>query len=143
MAESTASSFRILKGDSSRISMDITPFHNGWFYFTSDNGKLYVDSEVGGSQKRICINPHGGSKAVTGTLTKDRWSNGQQTLLVSGLGANQNGYIGIPHEVTDAQIDAARNADLRICNQSDGSLTIGAFGDVPQIDIPVVTVMLD
>ena len=49
--------FKMLKGDSSRISLDITPFHDGWCYYTTDDGKLYIDSEDGGKQKRTCINP--------------------------------------------------------------------------------------
>ncbi len=136
--------FKILKGDSSRISMDITPFHDGWCYFTSDDGRLYIDSEDNGMQKRTCINPTSGgaSKAVTGTLTKNGWVSGQQTLLVAGLQENQNGVIGIAQEVTDPQMEAAKGAELYVCKQVNGALTVACFGDVPQIDIPVVTILL-
>lgn len=48
--------FKILKGDSSRIDLSITPFHDGWCYFTTDDGRLYFDTTVSGKQKRICIN---------------------------------------------------------------------------------------
>lgn len=57
--------FRILKGDSSRISMDITPFHDGWCYLTGDDGGFYIDYLAdNGAQKRICINP--GDRVVSG-----------------------------------------------------------------------------
>ena len=32
--------FKILRGDSSRISPDVTPFHDGYAYFTQDDGGL-------------------------------------------------------------------------------------------------------
>lgn len=38
--------FKILQGDKSRISLDITPFHEGWCYVTSDGG-FYVDMNIG------------------------------------------------------------------------------------------------
>lgn len=138
--------FRILKGDSSRISMDVTPFHDGWCYFTSDDGKLYIDSqdEDGSNQKRTCINPTSGgaSRAVTGTLTKNGWVNGEQVLLVTGLQEKQNGVIGVAQEVSDPQMEAAKGAEMYVCKQVDGALTVACFGDAPQIDIPVVTILL-
>lgn len=38
--------FKILHGDSSRISLDITPFHEGYCYVTHD-GYMYVDMNIG------------------------------------------------------------------------------------------------
>ena len=38
--------FKILHGDSSKISLDVTPFHEGWCYVTHD-GYFYVDLNVG------------------------------------------------------------------------------------------------
>ena len=48
---------KILKGDSSRISTDITPFHDGWWYYCTNNGEVYIDSEADGKQTRTCNNP--------------------------------------------------------------------------------------
>ena len=138
-------SFKILQGDSSRIFTDITPLHPGWCYFTSDDGKLYIDSEeADGTQKRTCINANGGSEsvAVKATLTKNGWVNGRQTLLVTGLKAKHNGIISIAQEATDFQIEAAKGAEMYVCSQADGALTIAVFGGVPQIDIPVVTILM-
>lgn len=77
--------FKILKGDSSRISMDITPFHDGWCYFTSDDGCFYIDSIVeNGTQKRTRIG--GGSSAdtvFTKTFQSADWTNGKITIPVS------------------------------------------------------------
>lgn len=50
--------FKILRGNSSRISVNVTPFHDGWCYYTSDDGGFYIDSEEeNGSKKRTRINP--------------------------------------------------------------------------------------
>lgn len=38
--------FKILHGDQSRISLDTTPFHEGWCYVTHD-GCFYVDLNIG------------------------------------------------------------------------------------------------
>ena len=85
--------FKILKGDSSRIDMSITPFHDGYAYFTPDDGGFYIDSEDNGEQKRIRINPQnsGSSTAVTATLLASGWSGGQQTLTIEGVTADSNG----------------------------------------------------
>lgn len=67
--------FRILKGDSSRISTDVTPFHDGYAYFTPDDGGFYIDAEVGGAQvrKRVSDPPSNKSeldKIATGDKAK-------------------------------------------------------------------------
>ena len=57
--------FNIAKGDSSRISTDITPFQEGRFYLTNDGG-LYVDAVVNGENKRIHLNPTTGVTSFKG-----------------------------------------------------------------------------
>lgn len=71
--------FRILKGNSSHISLDITPFHNGWCYFTSDDGKFYIDTVLDdGTQKRVCVNRADGS--YTCMFEASEWKNGTLTI---------------------------------------------------------------
>lgn len=82
------------------------------------------------------------SKSVNATLTADGWIDNTQALAVTGLGAAQNGTIGLSSGATDEQIDAARNAGLFISAQSEGSLTIKAKDTVPGIDIPITVTML-
>lgn len=75
--------FRILAGDSSRISTDITPFHDGWAYFTTDDGGFYIDStDDAGNQKRTRI---GGSSSATQykyvkEFPAEQWQNGTLTI---------------------------------------------------------------
>lgn len=135
--------FKISHGDSSRISVDTTPLHPGWCWFTTDDGKLYIDSadEDGNDAKRTCVNP-GASRSVSGTLTKDGWVNGRQTLPVEGLKEGQDGIISVAQEITVPQMEAAKDAEMYVCGQADGALTVACFGSTPQIDIPVVTILL-
>ena len=136
--------FKILKGDSSRISTDVTPFHNGYAYFTPDDGGFYIDSEDNGEQKRHRINPvnSGGSTAVSATLLSGGWSSGEQTLQISGVTAESNGVIGLSQSVSDAEMEAAKNAELYVCGQGTGTITIAAYGETPTRDIPVVVILL-
>lgn len=79
--------FKILKGNSSRISTDVTPFHDGYCYYTSDDGGFYIDSEeTDGSKKRTRINPESialnqGSENAGKVLGIDK--NGNVTPVVS------------------------------------------------------------
>lgn len=136
--------FKILKGDSSRISTDVTPFHDGYAYFTPDDGGFYIDSEDNGEQKRHRINPvnSSGSTAVSATLLSGGWSSGEQTLQISGVTAESNGVIGLSQSVSDAEMEAAKNAELYVCGQVTGTITIAAYGETPTRDIPVVVILL-
>ena len=44
--------FKILHGEASRISTDITPFHEGYCYMTHE-GAMYVDMNVGTADSPI------------------------------------------------------------------------------------------
>ena len=136
--------FKILKGDSSRISTDVPPFHDGDAYFTPDDGGFYIDSEDNGEQKRHRINPvnSSGSTAVSATLLSGGWSSGEQTLQISGVTAESNGVIGLSQSVSDAEMEAAKNAELYVCGQGTGTITIAAYGETPTRDIPVVVILL-
>lgn len=136
--------FKILKGDSSRISTDITPFHDGYAYFTPDDGGFYIDSEDNGEQTRHRINPPnaGGSTAVLTSLVSSGWSSGQQVLQIDGVTTESNGVIGLSQSISDAEMEAAKNAELYVCGQGNGSITIAAFGETPTRDIPVVVILI-
>lgn len=135
--------FKILKGDSSRIDTSTTPFHDGYAYFTPDDGGFYIDSEDNGVQKRIRINPPDEeSAAVSATLLASGWVDGKQTLAIDGLESDTNGMIGVAQDITNAQMESAKTAELSVSGQGAGTLTISAFGTVPTVDIPVVMILL-
>ena len=86
------------------------------------------------------------SKPITGTLLASAWAGVDspftQELTVEGLSAAQNGTISVAHDATIIQREAARNALLSIIGQADGVLTIVADGEMPEVDIPVVVILL-
>lgn len=135
--------FKILRGDSSRIDLETTPFHDGYAYFTPDDGGFYIDAEVNGEQKRIQVGAKGGSsKAYFGTLLASGWSSGEQTLVFEDVNADSNGMMGVPQTISDTEMEAAKTAELYVCGQGAGTVRVAAFGDVPTRDIPVVLILV-
>jgi hypothetical protein len=63
--------FKILRGDSSRISMDVTEFHEGYAYFTPDDGGFYIDAIADDEQKRIRVSGAKSGKTTWGQLKSD------------------------------------------------------------------------
>lgn len=103
-----------------------------------DSNMVKIDTAI--SQKA------NSSQAVNVTLLASAWtgvvSPFTQELVVEGLGAAQNGTISISHDATIVQREVARNALLSITGQADGVLTISADGEMPEVDIPVVVILL-
>ena len=66
--------FKILHGDESRISLDITPFHEGWAYVTH-SGNFYIDMNIGTvevpNNQRIKLNAK--DAETLGTYTADEF----------------------------------------------------------------------
>lgn len=136
--------FKILKGDSSRIDTSVTPFHDGYAYFTPDDGGFYIDSEYNGVQSRIRVNPVNGSAstAITATLFADAWSSSQQSVTIEGVTADSNGFVGVTPGISDTQMEATKLAELHVCGQGANSITVAAFGDIPTCDIPIVVILV-
>lgn len=82
------------------------------------------------------------SNAVEVTLLASAWSSGQQTISVNGLKANQNGIASLPQNFSVAVYEAVVAAQLFVSAQEDGALTFSCNGDVPQIDIPILVILL-
>ena len=77
--------FKILRGSSSRIGLSATPFHDGYAYFTPDDGGFYIDAEDdSGNQRRIRINePNYGVRRETLLLlyhVLDGWMDSRRWL---------------------------------------------------------------
>lgn len=109
-----------------------------------------LDSHIGDKD-----NPHGvtpsqigaavPSRSVDVTLLASSWSSANPPTLmvtVSGLGAAQNGTIGIAKGATQAQRKAAAAAQIGIQSQAAGSLTLVADGTKPSINIPATVILL-
>ena len=85
------------------------------------------------------------SVAINAVLLMSAWSDDSpyvQTISVEGLNADQNGIITIGQNITTEQLEDVVAADMRISDQTDGSLTVTAYGDKPTRDIPVIIILL-
>lgn len=71
--------FKILKGDSSRISTDVTPFHEGYAYVTANDGGFYIDMNNGTSDERIRINP------TATQVTMKKWTSADFPVHIYGV----------------------------------------------------------
>lgn len=60
--------FQILRGKAAKLSSKV--FHDGYAYFTPDDGGFYIDAEVDGEQKRIRVNPEPDIPAASITTPK-------------------------------------------------------------------------
>lgn len=83
----------------------------------------------------------GSASAVEFTLEASEWTNGQQTVTIAEMQANQHGITGLPQIVTEAQYEAAIEAAMYVSAQSDGTITVSCKGNTPQIDIPAVIIL--
>lgn len=104
----------------------------------SDSNMTKIDTALGEKAQK--------SELITGVLSASAWSGVDspytQVLAVTGLTADQNGTISVAQNATIEQREAARMAMLAVIGQSEGTLTIAADGEIPDIDIPVVVILL-
>ena len=104
----------------------------------SDSNMTKIDTALGEKAQK--------SELITGVLSASAWSGVDspytQVLAVTGLTADQNGTISVAQNATIEQREAARMAMLAVIRQSEGTLTIAADGEMPDIDIPVVVILL-
>lgn len=86
------------------------------------------------------------SQSINFILPANGWveddSTCYQTVSIDGLGAEQNGVIGISQEINAEQLEAVCAAGLTVSNQDNGSLTINATVERPSCDIPVTIILL-
>lgn len=86
------------------------------------------------------------SVSVPCTLLASAWTGVDspfvQELMVTGLGALQNGNISVAHSATFEEREMARDAKLCVTGQAAGKLIISADGEMPDIDIPVIITLL-
>ena len=78
-----------------------------------------------------------GSFSVESVLKAGNWVNNMQTVTVAGMKASSNGGAGLSMSASKEQVEAAAAAMLKPTAKADGSITITAFGDVPEIDLPI------
>ena len=97
---------------------------------------------VSDTEKSTWNNKADKSVSKTATLTAAGWSNGLQTLAVSGVTTSSNGSLRIAQSATDEEFEAWGAAKPRVTAQAAGSLTVKAVGAVPDIDISVDVIII-
>ena len=75
------------------------------------------------------------------TLLAANWSGTQYTVSNSNIKLSSYIYIDIPDNLTQTQYNAVASANLACVNQTSGSVTLEAFGDVPTIDLPITIIV--
>lgn len=123
-----------LTDDSSERFQDWRNAMNG----PTNSNMIKIDDAIGGKADK--------SVPIITTLSAAAWSGVNppftQVLNVEGLKAAHNGYISVAHEATAEQRKIAREAMLSVTGQEDGALTIVADGEMPELDIPVLIIIL-
>lgn len=105
-------------------------------------GILKGDGSGGVSKATSNVDYAPPSVSAAATLTAAGWSDGVQSLAVSGVTATANGSLRIAQSATDEQFAAWGAAQPRVTAQAAGSLTVKAAGTVPTIDIPVEVIIV-
>lgn len=75
---------------------------------------------------------------VNMTLTASNWSSNNYTITNTNIKIRSAIYISVPDDITEEQYNALASANIVATSQTNGSVTLSAFGDVPNIDIPII-----
>ena len=106
-------------------SDDIAKEHVG----RTDNPHNVTAEQIGAATKSIVVNTD---------LLAASWSDASYyTLSISEITTTTNQEILPAVNITPEQLEALQSANLQDGGQTNGSVTLKAFGDVPTIDIPI------
>lgn len=79
---------------------------------------------------------------ISFTLPKTGWNGASapyyQTVSVSGITDNMKAVFSISESATDAQFASAADAMIAVTSHTENSITVKAFGEKPNVDIPCV-----
>lgn len=64
-----------------------------------------------------------------------------QDVFSSSISADSQGVVTVSESATDAQFQEAAASTLRKTAQSDGRITIKAYGNKPTVDIPITIIL--
>lgn len=63
------------------------------------------------------------------------------TISVEGVTADNNVELVLPADVTAEQIEGYQTAQILNAAQSEGSLTLYAWGEIPTVDLPMTVIV--
>ena len=96
-----------------------------------NNNTMTIDTELNRLKNMITRN----SIEHTVILSSQSWSNATYQVSVPDVTQDSIVIMGIAMNVTAEQMDAIINAKINAIAQSNGTVTVKAFGTVPSIDI--------
>lgn len=79
----------------------------------------------------------GKSSQDTATLLASNWVDGVYVLSLEGVTTTSNQEFLPAVGITTEQLEALQAANIQDGGQTDGNITLKAYGDVPTIDIPI------
>lgn len=82
------------------------------------------------------------SRTIMVNIPCATWINQENTVDVAGLSEDDNGFIGCPNQLSDNQLHAVILAGITVSGQGEGSITLKASGEIPEIDIPAVITII-
>ena len=89
--------FKIYRGLSTDFTLDKVPLHDGYAYFTPDDGGFYIDAAVDGAVRRIKVND---SQNITvNNIGPDEYCNIE--LTASDIYDTVDGYELTVHRILD------------------------------------------
>jgi hypothetical protein len=112
--------FKMLHGDESNISLDVTPFHEGWVYITGA-GYYYVDLNLGTAEspnnQRIKLNA-GNADTATSAMqaTKDASGN----IITATYETQTSASSKLSEAKTYADNAVAQKSQVQILTWEDG-----------------------
>lgn len=108
--------------------LDFTPAaHSG--SHAQDGADPITPAAIGAAAKSLA--------PISVMLAAASWASGTYTISISGLAADANVEIIPSPAITAAQMEALQGANIIGTAQAAGSVTLTAFGDVPEINVPV------
>lgn len=92
---------------------------------------LHVENDVTFADKT-------GVYYIERTLPANGWNENKQVIASSVFKADSSGELTLAKTITKEQVLAASNAMILITGQNDGNIEVTAFGEIPELDIPII-----
>lgn len=92
---------------------------------------LHVENDVTFADKT-------GVYYIERTLPANGWNENKQVIASSVFKADSSGELTLAKTITKEQVLAASNAMILITGQNEGNIEVTAFGEIPELDIPIV-----
>lgn len=109
--------------------------------FNSEGAAIKAENGVTPEQANVWNSKANPASRVFKTLFAGAWAGSEapfvQSVDVVGLTSSSTGIVGIPLTASKEQFDVAADAQLKLTAQSNGSVSISAYGVKPEIDIPI------